>query len=326
MGDLINFINKENEKTYFIKEQITFEIAESPIQTEDLAKLLIKVEEDIIKKQYHFMDYGKFRFLYHDLFGISSSNIRKYMKNPYSYYFDKTNWTLRKETKAKNFGKLIHRILLEHTPILGDDGINNMFSDVSDPKEKKRKINELRLQKAQEGHIILPKNEFDMLKHWTKSFENEFIFKMLKGGSFTVKEVPIFVKCPHTCLLLKFCPDILKLDSSPFIADLKTNGREFNWRRVVETYGYDYQAAYYIYCLSIVLDMGFEKAVEKVPFYFICMDKFPPYTVSVKMIGKERLVDCINDIIGNLHNMKNSFIKAGKYWGSSLNKEIEVAE
>ena len=129
----------------------------------------------------------------------------------------------------------------------------------------------------------------------------------------------MFVQCPQTKLLLKFCPDIL-IPKENIIIDVKTASGYEDWGRQVMKYNYHIQAAFYLYCLECMASVGLE--YDK--FTFIVFEKSPPYKIRIKQIGKGPLLEARKIIIETLHRIKESY--ETKSFESLVDEDVDIFE
>ena len=257
--------------------------------------------------------------IYHNTVGISSTGLRQYYQDPYAYYFDKVNPPPTRQKKHFRFGQMIHEIMLESKNYLSDeDFVCEILSD--NPKLKNprltKKYQDWKSSMEETSYILTPEEHL-MVSHWESVCKKADLLKPLfERTPDNVFENAIFLTCPNTNLILKFCPDIFIL-SKKLMADLKTSTASGiqQWSLTVESYRYDIQAAFYLYCANLLNQGDFSQ------FPFICLEKERPYRVFLKSIHPSQIEIGRKIVIDTLKQMRASYARGE--WGLPFNNKIE---
>lgn len=178
--------------------------------------------------------------------------------------------TVKEQTPAMRFGAIVHRALLE--PDTYREGFH--------VKPEGMKLNTKAGMQWAEEHADLPiitQSESDQIDSMVSSVHcHPFARKLLAGGQ---PEQSIFVE-DHQGTLRKSRLDALT--GGNVIPDLKTTESAAldQFERSVSRYRYHVQAAYYLDNCSIA-------GIEKELFFFIVVEKTPPYLVRCLQMNQD---------------------------------------
>lgn len=229
-------------------------------------KTLIELQESAERETLQGFFDGIPNEIYHDpdCPGVSKSGLDKVHKSyaHYKYYLESKG----EQTKAMMFGSAIHDAILE------PDEFSNGYivQPKIDRRTKEGKEKYSTFCKNSHGKGILTNDEMTMLLMIVQRFNSHPTCKSLLANSI----------CEHSAwynnegILCKFRPDIYR--PGEFIADIKTtqDASLVEFRRAMVKYNYDKQAAFYH-------DGVLELTGESLPFYFIAIEKNPPYEIAI---------------------------------------------
>ena len=254
---------------------------------------------------------------YHRMPGISSTQIRDFMSDPYNVQFFNDHPELREDDKpCFIIGRLFHEAILEGAAYKSDGEVVDTL--IASGYQKPRITKDYkRFKKDCENmgiHVVKPA-EYVMLEHWKKAAKAEKKLKQIFEHKGTKFEKTYVTVDPTTNLIIKFTADIIN-EKLKVIFDAKfVSGRE-SWTGEVSKYGYHVQAAFYLYCANLVFG-GYEL------FPFVHYLKKPPFKISFKEINPDDVEVAIDAISEALESMAKSY-KTGK-WGSILDPIIETS-
>ena len=208
----------------------------------------------------------------HEYFSInafSSSGCKTILKSPLHYkalYIDRR---FSKKTEAMKFGSLVHTVVL-------DKRVTDL---VIEPKFDLRKKG---AKEAQEDYrnsldknaLSVSEDEYYSLNSIVESIAaHPFASEILLDG--LVEHCGLYFD-EEEKVQVKFKPDIVNLKNG-YVADLKTcadaSHREF--QRSIVNFGYEIQAYHYLSSMNQIQDAAIND------FYFVCIEKDPPYAVVV---------------------------------------------
>ena len=253
---------------------------------------------------------------YHNSTGISSSQFKWFVENPYLYQFNMKHHST-KETPAMRFGTDVHSIILEDAKW---ESLNKLELDlqIEYKKPKASKIYKKAVKDLKDKNIIaLSGEEALMVTEWRKKINKD------KRISDALEEKDWSEKCiyshdPETNLLLKCRPDIMGKDNH-FIIDLKTT-IETNPAKMIEQNNYWIQAAFYKYVASLF----YQEVPVFFNFYFLVLEKTPPCSVYFSMLSHEFMDRGMEIVKENLAEMAKCF-KNNKFPDSSLDRSEHIS-
>ncbi len=154
------------------------------------------------------------------------------------------------ETKDQMIGKRVHMALLE------PDKFKKKLITMPDFGNMREKKNQLKqadwiLDKPKDAVIVKQEDLDQILGIVEALLKHDQGLALIRDGH---TEIAGFVRCPITGLGLKFKPDFLSRDRVRF-SDFKTtksSKRDPFMYDVFKTWRYDFQLAYYLYCLKLM--------------------------------------------------------------------------
>lgn len=193
---------------------------------------------------------------YEDATAVNSSSLKFIFHSEKAWYNEYTKAWSPPKSEAMEFGKLIHKIVLEGPDFLKRYVIEPVFEGLTAKGEVttslnatsvKNKRNEWLQEQAANDRIVCTQEEFDKARWMVDSFlEHKDAFNLIKNGK---SEVSGYAANEKTGILTKARADFLSL-SEGILVDLKTcvNIKQdyFLKRRVIhEDHRYDLQLALY---------------------------------------------------------------------------------
>ena len=231
---------------------------------------------------------------YHKLPGISSSQVnRLFSEGKYAMFFDLIYGGEDKRA-AMTFGEEIHEIFLSGKEFISDEEIYDEILESGKVSPRATKAYKQWVgEQEDKGFSIVSKEKKLMIERWTYQIKKQSLLKDIFYDENKKVETSVFCICKNTGLLLKCRPDILDIKNN-IMFDLKTSIDIQHWSKVVETYGYNIQAYFYIYVLNT-----FFKENRFSMFPFVILSKKRPYYVVIKSCGKEHL-ELANSAVNNI--------------------------
>ena len=256
--------------------------------------------------------------LYHSSPGISSSNIRDFMENPFHIKCKKNHPEMYEDKPCFKIGRLFHEVILEGASYDSDKGIcDTLVAAGAKSPRLKKEYTTWKKSIEMEGGNVVKHEEAVMLEYWLESARKVPQMDKIFGDTTAQFESTHYCVDPDTGLVLKFSPDIFS-KKHKMIFDAKfCSGRE-NWSREVERYRYDIQAAFYCHCANIIFGEGFEL------FPFIHYTKKPCFKINLKMIGDEQREDAAETVPAELARMRQCYEKDD--WGSIFDPVVEYSK
>lgn len=246
---------------------------------------------------------------------LSSSMLRDFMKSPLYFYTHHIQGVQRKESKAQTFGRAVHMALLEPDKFMGRYKVQPDFGDLRTKKAKESLENWL--VDLSPGAQTITSDEFNTIEQMSNSFNRkQGLCDLLKD---TKKEVTVFFKDITTDLKCKSRLDSVTDDLST-VFDLKTtqDASKEEFKKSIYKYGYDIQASFYLRSIT-----NMETILVKRQFYFIAIEKEPPFEVAVyKLKTNHQQIFKIDHAIVYL----NDCLTAGYFPGiqTDVFEEIEI--
>lgn len=198
---------------------------------------------------------------YHQMEGLSSSDLRLFWKNPYHYYIKNNRQEYKKQYE---YGTLIHTMILE------PDKVNENLTVLEYDSYRTKAAKEERDQAIQENKNVLLAHEYEQIKLMVDSYRQfNIVHDFLQGGE---AEQSIFWTDEASGIKCKCRPDYMNLKEN-YIIDVKSCEDIDKMIRSVYNYGYYIQAAHY--------QMG--TGVRD--FYILALSKQEPYDVEMFQLG-----------------------------------------
>jgi len=245
---------------------------------------------------------------YHSSNGVSASSLIDMKQSPLHFYSRKFNKVQREETEAMRFGTAFHTALLEPEEFRRRSAVKTA--------RKNSKEYKLWIQQLPHDHIIISEKEQKTLAEMLNVSANSTLLQdYLAGGD---KEQTAFFRTPNG-MLGRTRPDIVRPEHNTII-ELKTadNSSFYKFRKSIHNRGYSLQAGWN--CLAYEQVTGRE--VEK--FYWVVIEKTPPYAYSVYEADEETLIYGKKEVEIALANIECCVQQ--KRWPSYNNEEIEVMD
>ena len=201
--------------------------------------------------------------------GLSKSGMSRLLRSPLHFK------TPQKETQALFDGEAFHVGFLEperfdaEYVILPDDCCPGSGTGMKSRKEA------FEANVAAKGQTIIKQETFDMIQGMKESaWKHPLVPELLQDGESELSAYCYDPVYPH--ILTKIRMDWLN-KGKRIIVDLKSTRdcREWSFTKEAYDYNYDIQAAHYLYTITQITK------IEHTDFYFICVDKEPPYSVMV---------------------------------------------
>ncbi len=207
--------------------------------------------------------------VYHQGAGISRSALMEFRKSPYHYWYKYLNpyYVPDAETPAQLFGKALHEFILDPKEFEKHYFMLPKF-------DKRTKAGSERWSLIQTEHAnktFLTESQYQEIQQMAESLQkNDVALKLIANAQI---EQSIYWNDPDTGILCKCRPDILH---NCLVADLKTaqDGSAWAFSKAIYDYGYHIQAAMIREALQAI------KEIDIQSFWFIVIEKSPPYVVS----------------------------------------------
>lgn len=208
--------------------------------------------------------YGMPEDEYHNGPEISKTGLwTLHSKTPFHYRYGE-----RKETQPLEFGRAAHCSILE------PDYFGDRYAWGPDDRRGKKWV-ERREQAGLEGKTLLTSSDWQRCIQMRDAVYKQLplIRKLIQRG--TDNEVSLYWDDEETGERCRSRIDVVS-GPSRVLADLKTAGdaSPFSWSRSVQTYGYHVQSAMY-------RAGWFAVTGEHMPFFFIVVEKEPPYACAL---------------------------------------------
>lgn len=218
---------------------------------------------------------------YHATAGISSSAVKSVYKKSLAHWRGEK----RKQTAAFTMGTAVHSFLLEE---------DKPDLVVKGPKTKSSKAFKDLADTLNPEQLLLTEVEYYTAKAISKGALANTHMKALLRHKDRENEVSVFVECENTGLMLKTRPDLM-IQSQQGLYDVKTtqDASPSGFQKECNLYGYDIQAAFYLYtCKLAKLD------VEE--FTFLAVEKTAPYISHIHVVGPELLDSAMSRMLATL--------------------------
>lgn len=192
----------------------------------------------------------------------------------------------RPSTPQMAFGTAVHALVLE------PDSFYDLFVADPFPGSQAKAAKDARAKLEADGKTVIQTakddSDFWARDDWRRAHEiAEVVAKHPYASTFLShgkSEQSVYWEDDETGLLCKCRPDKLDTDAHNLVIDLKTavDASDNALPRVIDTYGYDVQAAFY-------LD-GCQAAGSNVDaFLFLFVEKEPPYGVALRIIEPQAI-------------------------------------
>lgn len=214
---------------------------------------------------------------YHADLGVQSCSLLKPMLISPAHYRSQF-FEAQSSSKAKDFGTLIHTLVLEPQTFASRYAVYAGVKDGRDPEFKA-------FTKAHPGQIVVD----DVALQDAKRMCEKILDRRFRGRRFAdylaegEKEATIYYTDPSTGVRCRVRVDLLHPE---FVFDLKTalSVAQAEWLRQAVSLHYDLQS--YMYSLAVCLFAGHEKPL---PFVFVAAENTAPYSVSAFTAGESFL-------------------------------------
>lgn len=231
---------------------------------------------------------------YHKTDAVSASKLRVFRRKPggaqlyYQHYIAKT--IERVETEAMRDGQALHTLVLEPEKFIGEYAVAPVGID---RRTKAGKEAWAEFQQQAAGKKLIEKEKLDVLETMAAQVNlHPLALKLLSGGeaeiSWRVKGAGLKYLPPQQCRTDWFNEAGCELsEGRPYVMDVKTcatldEDAFSNFQRGFEEHGYHRQAALYMAILNAL-------GVECRDFFFIAVEKVPPYGVMVYRLNDRAL-------------------------------------
>lgn len=215
---------------------------------------------------------------------VHSSSLKNILKSPHAYKFLLEN--KQAETPSLKIGTIAHGAILEGQSFLNKYVVQPVFVGLTKEGKETTSMNALSVKQQYqewlaalpEGSLIMTQAENDKLMFMIDSLVNhKFVFELLKNGTPEYKKQ---WRDPVTGLACISSDDFVSFDNDVWI-DIKTttNCEWEDFRRSVEKYGYDFQAAFYARGHKEVHRKDFRDKL------WISIENQPPYNCRVHYVS-----------------------------------------
>ena len=210
---------------------------------------------------------------YHSGEGISKSGLFTILRSPAHFKAPK------KETDALNFGAAFHPYVLEREKFDSEFIVKpeGMKFSTTDGKAWKKEAEDSKKQ-------IITFGEFEQIKGMSDAIWNHDAAALLSDGEAEISGFWMDPIRPH--ILCKLRADWINKPRQ-LIVDLKScvDARPHAFTRDAYKFGYHMQAAWYTYGAMCIT------GIEHKEFYFIAVEKEPPYGVQVYRATEEMILE-----------------------------------
>lgn len=212
--------------------------------------------------------------------GLRASTLKLLMKSPAHYKHQE-----KKESKAFNFGKVVHGFLEEGFAFANKFAVEPVFQGYTKKGELTTSLNCSEVKEKRDewysklgDTIVVSQEDYDNIVGCLNSVGNHSKLKeFLKDG---MRESTAWIKDPVTGLTLKFRPDFISKEG--YIIDFKTTidaSKDYFERQILSkargSQFYILQAAHYTYCAKL-LGLNNPKF-----FMWIAIEKTKPHGIGI---------------------------------------------
>lgn len=220
---------------------------------------------------------------YHAMPGISSSGMQSILRSPAHFKANKI------ETSSMAIGTAFHTAILEPEEFKKQYAVNAFNGTTKAGKERKAEI-------IAAGQTCLKQDDYDnVVRMQEAALSNDLVCRLI-GGNVDI-ELSGFYHDKEYKVDTRIRPDIINHDKH-CVADLKKvqDARPRAFAQSCTKYGYDIQAAHYLFTTS---NIECEKWED---FYFICVEEQPPHGVMVYKAS-------VHMIIEGLHKRRDALAR-----------------
>jgi hypothetical protein len=226
---------------------------------------------------------------YHaDKSALSSTDIKTVYKQSLFHWKNMQ----RRGSTAFDQGTAVHAMLLEPEKDLVIKG----------PKDRRGNAWKDAYAKAEaNGQVLLPEGEYYEVEAMAQAAMFTPHVANLLSAPDMVAEASFFVTCPQTGLRLKCRPDGF-IEQAGIAFDIKTtqDASPRGFGKAVNSFGYDIQAAFYMYVLRLAGILSLDK------FLFVAIEKNAPYCVQVHELSELYLASAHNRMMATLHQIAHA--------------------
>lgn len=213
-----------------------------------------------------------------DGWAISSSGLRAFISRPSEYWCHSPYNPKRFErpaTKALDFGKAAHHLLLE-----GITGFLDKFAVSPYPDFRTKAAQEWKAEEIAAGRTVITPDDLKVIEHIKASLDSH---PVIQGGILSgLVEATMAAK--FGSIWVRARPDVVPVHAGDF-GDLKSTAsvRYEDLERSIANYGYHIQAAVVRMVAQAVMGDGFQFG----GFAFVFVEKTPPFDVRIVQIRNE---------------------------------------
>lgn len=203
---------------------------------------------------------------------IAASDIKRFLKSPASYYYEKYLKEKKSDERHFSIGSGLHEMILEPEMF----NTNYVVAPKIDRRTKEGKAKFEEFTVISKGKTILFEDEMEMIVKMAQNALMNHTFLELMKDSY--RELSCYTTDPITGLKLKMRPDSMSKTKST-ITDIKSclDSSPKKFKNDVYSYGYSISAAYY---------MDF---IKRENYVFAAMEKQAPYQVSLYTLNDEMI-------------------------------------
>lgn len=253
---------------------------------------------------------------------VHSSSLKNILKSAHAFKFFLENGKV--DTPSLRIGTIAHGAILEGQDFLNKYVVQPVFVGLTKEGKETTSMNALAVKEQHrewlsslpQGAKIMTQVEHDKLMFMLDSLINhKFIFELLKNG---IPEYKKQWRDPVTGLACISSDDFVSFDFDVWIDVKTTTDCEWeNFRRSVEKYGYDFQAAFYARGIKEVHNKDFKDKL------WISIENQPPYNCRIHYVSPYYL-DAGESLVRKAMNDLSHAIKHDQ-WQQAQNV-IEVGE
>lgn len=207
---------------------------------------------------------------YHARPEISSSDVKLVAAKSVAHWKSKV-W---KRSTAFDIGTAVHAMVLEpHLDLI-----------VRGPEDRRgNKWKEAQLAADLDGKVLLTEQDYDQASAMAASIKSHPVLAGWMDMQGFVAEASFFARDAIVDIDIKCRPDGY-IPAHGIVFDIKTtqDASPDGFPRELRRYGYDLQAAFYLRCLQYA---GYDAK----NFYFVCVEKEPPYAVGIHVLDLDYL-------------------------------------
>lgn len=249
--------------------------------------------------------------------GVSNSDLSLFLRSPAHYESIKLKGMKRASTNAQNFGSALHCYILERN--LYD--IKVAVAPVVDKRTNQGKAAWAAFQIESDGKIIITEEEAMAIEEIGKkvmSYEKDgkpFLKDILLNNGYP--ELAMFWRDEDTNTLCRAKADYIH--HKKVLVDLKTtqDASPRGFARSIAKYGYHRQAAMYLWGASEITGHKYTD------FYFIAVEKEPPYAVAVYKASQSMIEQGYREIKKALADLDSCVVK-GEFYSYQVNGPEEI--